>query len=284
MGEMVSGNGQRVIVGERRLADRLTTARRAGSQRKDSTVRRFLIVLVLMLLWPAPSWAQPSLLEDVKTERAKYGPSMQPSEVAALLNAVALKNRATGWGLLRKGAGNSCPINGTYVSCDILVNSISQHHFDVLTDAENTALPQWNDVGLCVLGPSSGCDMSNFLAPFDTSGGTSSPNPNPSTGGTSSGDVDALLSIIADHDKADADRAQKAYDQSERMFADLTARLDAIQAGLNVLQSRSTVSVTPLPGVPIPASGGSTAGSVGKFIVKYVLPAVGGMLAGAAAQ
>lgn len=126
--------------------------------------------LIVFLLVAAPAAAQTSLLGDVAAERSKYGPSMSPDQVASLLNTVAWNHRAEGWGLLRKGAGNSCPIAGTFVSCDILIHRPSMLHFDVLTDAENTARPQWNVVGPCVLGPSSGCDMANFLDPVAPAG------------------------------------------------------------------------------------------------------------------
>ncbi len=141
-------------------------------------MKRLLLVCVLLLL-PSQGWAQTSLLGDVITERAKYGPSMTAAEVGQLLNAVAFRHRSEGWGLLRKGAGNSCPLGGTFISCDILIHAPSIQHFDVLQDAENTARPQWNNVGPCVLGPSSGCDMSNFLAPLDPGGPSPVPTPTP---------------------------------------------------------------------------------------------------------
>jgi len=142
------------------------------------TVQTILSALVVVLVCSVEAQAQPSLLADVQAERATYGASMTPAEVAAMLNAVAWKHRTEGWGLLRKGSGNSCPIAGTFVSCDILIDSRGGHHFDVLIDAENSAKPTWNDVGPCVLGPSSGCEMARFFAPVDP--GPSAP---PSSGG-----------------------------------------------------------------------------------------------------
>jgi hypothetical protein len=61
---------------------------------------------------------------------------MTGAQEADMLNAVAWKNRASGWGLLRKGSGNSCPLRDTYVSCDILIHAPTIQHFDVLIDAE----------------------------------------------------------------------------------------------------------------------------------------------------
>lgn len=130
------------------------------------------------VLSAVPAHAQPSLLASVQVERDKYGPAMTPAQVASLLNAVAWTHRAEGWGLLRKTGGTRCPLGDTFISCDILVHAPSVQHFDVLQDAENTARPVWRDVGPCVLGPSSGCEMSRFLAPTDP--GLAAP---PSTGG-----------------------------------------------------------------------------------------------------
>lgn len=134
-----------------------------------------LIGVWLFVLLAGPAFAQTSLIGDIAAERAKYPASMTPAQVAQMLNAVAWSHRAEGWGLLRKGSGNSCPLNGTYISCDILIHAPSIQHFDVLRDAENAALPQWNNVGPCVLSDSSGCAMSNFLAPFDPGGGVTPP-------------------------------------------------------------------------------------------------------------
>src|SRR5678815_4379930 len=60
-------------------------------------VRKWFLVAVLLLL-PSPGWAQASLLGDLQAERAKYSVSMTPAQVAEMLNAVAWKNRAAGWG------------------------------------------------------------------------------------------------------------------------------------------------------------------------------------------
>lgn len=129
----------------------------------------FRFVLLLLLI-AAPLLAQSSLIGDVAAERAKYSVSMTPSQVAAMLNQVAWNHRAEGWGLLRKGSGNSCPLRDTFISCDILIHAPTIQHFDVLRDAENAAIPQWNNVGPCVLSDSSGCQMANFLSPFDPGG------------------------------------------------------------------------------------------------------------------
>lgn len=182
-------------------------------------MKRLLVVSILLLL-PAPSaWAQTSLIGDVATERAKYGPAMSREQVAQLLNAVAWNHRFKGWGLLRKGSGNSCPLGGTFISCDILIHAPSVQHFDVLRDAENTAIPQWGLVGPCVLGPSSGCDMSNFLAPVDPGGAVPTPTPYPTPYPTPVPAPVPTLDLTPVLTRLDA-----IYAQAERIYADLAAR------------------------------------------------------------
>lgn len=138
-------------------------------------MRKSFLILCLLLL-PSPGWAQASLLGDLQVARSHYGASMTSAQVAEMLNSVAWAHRAEGWGMLRKGSGNSCPLRDTFISCDILIHAPTIQHFDVLIDAEGRAEPTWNLVGPCILGPSSGCEMSRFLPPFDP-GGTVTPSP-----------------------------------------------------------------------------------------------------------
>ena len=177
---------------------------------------------LLFLLLASPAMAQSSLIGDVAAERAKYGASMSPAQVAAMLNQVAWNHRNEGWGLLRKGAGNSCPLGGTFISCDILVHAPTIQHFDVLQDAENTARPQWNNVGPCVLSDSSGCSMANFLAPIDPGGAPPVVVPPVVTPPYQPPPVYTDLTPIYQ-------RLDSLSAQAERMFADLTAR-DAARA------------------------------------------------------
>ncbi len=137
-------------------------------------VKRSVSVLLVLLL-AAPVAAQNNLLPELQAERAKYPDGPIPAAtIAKILNAVAWAHRAEGWGMLQKGSGNSCPIAGTFVSCDILIHKPSVTHWDVLNNAEGdgtgTAAAQFNLVGPCVLGPASGCAMSRFLDPVDPAG------------------------------------------------------------------------------------------------------------------
>lgn len=179
-------------------------------------------LLLVFLLFASPAFAQSSLIGDVATERAKYGASMSPAQVAAMLNQIAWSHRAEGWGLLRKGSGNSCPLRDTFISCDILIHAPSIQHFDVLQDAENTARPQWNNVGPCVLSDSSGCSMDKFLAPFDPGGTVTPPVVVPPVPPYQPPPVYTDLTPLYQ-------RLDSLSAQAERMFADLTER-DAARA------------------------------------------------------
>jgi hypothetical protein len=125
------------------------------------------VLLVAGLLAAVPAAAQTSLLPTVQRIRAEYPTPMSARQLGELLNRVAWEHRLEGWGLLRKAGGHRCPApQEVDISCDILIHAPSIRHFDVLSDVENSATPVWRDVGPCVLGPSSGCDMSNYLAPI----------------------------------------------------------------------------------------------------------------------
>jgi hypothetical protein len=127
--------------------------------------------LALVLCWCAafggtPARAQTSVLSTLERFRAEYPTPMSPSQLGELLNRVAWEHRAAGWGLLRKTGGSRCPApQGVEVACDILIHAPTIIHYDVLIDAEGAAIPTWRDAGPCVLGPSSGCEMSRYLAP-----------------------------------------------------------------------------------------------------------------------
>ncbi len=187
-------------------------------------MKKALLIVCLFLL-PVPSWAQAPLLSDLQAERAKYGPSMAPAEVGAMLNAVAWLHRADGWGLLRKGSGNSCPLRDIFISCDILVHAPSVTHWDVLQDSEGAAKPVWNSDGPCVLSPSSGCEMSKFLAPFDPNPGAQpTPQPDPSPVPTPSPDVSNLIQKV-DALQVQATRAAARLDVLEAAIARIDAYL-----------------------------------------------------------
>lgn len=139
------------------------------------------LILGCLLLLPLTASAQTSLLPTAERLRAEYPAQMSREQVGELLNRIAWEHRNEGWGLLKKTGGSRCPVApGIEASCDILIHAPSVRHFDVLSDSESAAQPVWRDVGPCVLGHSSGCDMSHFLAPVQPANEpASSPQPIP---------------------------------------------------------------------------------------------------------
>ena len=91
-----------------------------------------------------PPPAPVSLLVDVQAERTKYGVPMTPEEIGKLLNAVAWKNKDTGWVLLGKSGGNNCPApGGALISCDFLVYAPTLSGYDVIGAQEEEGTPTW---------------------------------------------------------------------------------------------------------------------------------------------
>lgn len=203
----------------------------------------------LVLLVATSVSAQTSLLGDetrpepgtVRAERAAYGPKMTPADVGRMLNAIAWKNRASGWGLLSKNFGTNCPAIGTIIACDILVHAPSGQHFDVLVDAENAARPTWDNKGPI--------DMSRFLAPVDpgpTAPGTSTPPA--TTGGADLAPVLARLATI-EHTIAAleatvpsleqrVDAATRSADAAGLAVGPIPAQINAIAGDLADLAAR----------------------------------------------
>ena len=98
---------------------------------------------------PPPTGGQPaSLLADVQAERAKYGPAPSDEELGRMLNAIAWKNRQSGWGLSRKTFGERCPSPVGEIACDILHHQPTNLLFDVFVAAGSggSATPAWQNV------------------------------------------------------------------------------------------------------------------------------------------
>jgi len=136
------------------------------------------LVLVALALLAAPAFAQSNLLGDLQAARGKYPTPMSAAQQAALLNEVAAKHKAEGWGLLAKPSGNNCPqpTTGILVSCDWLVHLPSGTGVDALRGSETEGTPQWGG-----LEP---FDKSRFVAPVAPAdqpggGGTIDPPPPP---------------------------------------------------------------------------------------------------------
>jgi hypothetical protein len=191
------------------------------------------VSLWFVLLLAAPVAAQNNLLPDVQAERAKYPDGPIPAAaIAKILNAVAWAHRAEGWGMLEKGSGNSCPIAGTFVSCDILIHKPSATHWDVLNNAEGdgtgTAAAQFNLVGPCVLGPASGCAMSHFLDPVDPGGTVPAPEPVPPA--TPAPDLGPRVTMLEKQVQSLTGEIRSLRDQAAALTATVTATTAATDA------------------------------------------------------
>ena len=102
---------------------------------------------------PTPGGTTPNLLSDVQAERSKYGSTISYQEAVDIINAVAWKNRESGWGLSRKDGGSHCSFPSGNIACDILHHKPTNTLVDVLgsgPDPEhpNTAgIAQWGVEG-----------------------------------------------------------------------------------------------------------------------------------------
>lgn len=169
---------------------------------KGLDVKRFLIVVALLLI-PSPSWAQDSPFDTLKAERAKFGPTVTADEVCTIL-ARTVRGRAD-YGLLLKSGGAGCTLSdGRRVSGDTVIyapqapSAAGSEHFDVLYDWDGAriATPKWDSNGPCVVGPSSGCDMSRFTriaASMVLPGDGATPPPPPANDGS----LDALKQQVS---------------------------------------------------------------------------------------
>lgn len=83
---------------------------------------------------PTPMPEPANLKADVEAERAKYPAMLTHDQPAKILNAVAWKHRADGWGLSVKRGGNRVPSpQGVDVAYDILHHKPTNRLFDALT-------------------------------------------------------------------------------------------------------------------------------------------------------
>ncbi len=127
---------------------------------------------------PEPANKPASLTADLQAERSKYNSQQVECPPASskagqklcitaemsgkILNAVALKNKDLGWGMLRKTAGNHCPSPSGDISCDILYYKPLNLIYDVLgdtggSDGPGLGVPAWSYKGTQ--------DLKNWVAP-----------------------------------------------------------------------------------------------------------------------
>jgi hypothetical protein len=89
-----------------------------------------------------------SVLDDLRAERAKYGATMTDDQCAELINAVAWKNRADGWGVNSKRSGkHGRRYDGELIAHDILHHKPTDHIYDVLIAAGERSEPTFGDLG-----------------------------------------------------------------------------------------------------------------------------------------
>lgn len=93
---------------------------------------------------PLPGEEPASLLSDVQAERARYGTPLTPEEMGQIMNAVAWRNRDSGWGVSRKDFGEFCPSPAGPIACDILHHRPTNIIYDVLIASD---IPAWQFVG-----------------------------------------------------------------------------------------------------------------------------------------
>lgn len=195
------------------------------------------------------------LLNDLRAIRAQYPASMSREQAAEMLNTFAYAH--PGWGMLQKGSGNSCPIHGVYVSCDILINHETIIHYDVAMGADFDGQPNmnpivFNSVGPCVIGPSSGCAMDHFQAPFTPSGGPVVTSPAIPTPPPANPSFEAAVRSFIEDVRAAIGRIETRQVAGEQWQADFDARTSA------ALAARPT---TPTTGITFPVYKGSLFGA-----------------------
>lgn len=209
-------------------------------------VYRTFAAAALLFALAAPAFCQDTgqLLNELTALRQKYPAVMTRVQAAEMLNAFALAH--PGWGMLKKGSGNSCPIRDTFISCDILIYEPTITHYDVASGADFDAdagtsnmKPTWNSDGPCVLGPSSGCAMSNFLKPFPA--GPILPPILPPNGTPTTTAIPPALQDFMNAVAGALDSMQGKLDHIGATADAIQPRLDGIQQQVAALPAQITV-------------------------------------------
>jgi hypothetical protein len=99
---------------------------------------------VILALFAAPAAAQDlgAIVASLHEERARYGATMTDEQCVELINAVAWKHRADGWGLSGKDFGtHGVRYDGARVAHDILHHRPTNRIWDVLGAAGAASTP-----------------------------------------------------------------------------------------------------------------------------------------------
>ncbi len=173
---------------------------------------------------------------------------MTRAQAAEMLNTFAYTH--AGFGMLKKGSGNSCPLQGTFISCDILIYGPTIVHYDVASGADFDAdagasnmQPVWNSDGPCVLSDSSGCQMGNFLKPFPPAespqvtspAAPNSPQPTPTTG------MDPEVRTFINAAAGAMDSMQGKLDSGLSKLDAMLALMASLQGQIAALPAQQTV-------------------------------------------
>jgi hypothetical protein len=161
---------------------------------------------------PEPTPQLPASLEaDIVAEWDAIGGFPDPVEAGIILNRIAWKHRALGWGLSAKPQGNGCPSPAGRIACDILHHKPS----DTLWDTFRDNGPTWGQAHHH--GDPTGRP---WLAPVDPGGsGPIEPPPPPV-------DVDALKKRLAQLD-AELESAHRALARTrDELSAERTRVID----------------------------------------------------------
>lgn len=145
-------------------------------------LRTSFVALCLVLL-ASIAHAQPNtdqIVADLKAERAKYGATLNDDQCAELVNAVAWKHRAEGWGLSGKAFGTHGTLSdGTQIAHDVLHHQPTNLIYDVLIGAGAHSTPVDR---MSPLGPQTDLSRRPWVAPRQPRG-TVEPTPLPTTWG-----------------------------------------------------------------------------------------------------
>jgi hypothetical protein len=204
------------------------------------------LLVLLLSLSATPVFAQDfdAVVRSLADERAKYGATLNDDECAELVNAVAWKHRADGWGLSGKNFGTHGTLHdGTQVAHDILHHRPTNRIWDVLTGAGAHSTP------IRSFGPGGPPPGSNrpWVAPIAPRGAPQ-PEPPPQPAPTPTPTVD-LAPLLAKLDILTAEVAslrgelaaiRSAADTAAFESTNAAVRASEIKTGLEVLPSRIT--------------------------------------------